>query len=83
MLQQFLKSLRPVPQPGPDMRQEYIDLCERTRARQVALSERMKAEGRHVLAGYKPPKDTDLARTFKEARAAMRKSQIHLIKRSK
>lgn len=41
---------------------EHAALLARTEERGRAMSARMKAEGRHVLTGYRPPRTAHLAR---------------------
>ncbi len=82
MLMQALRSMLPETPPTPDLEKEYQELCERTLARQKAKSAEMKAAGTHVLAGYTPPKDVDLDRTFRRVRDGFRKANIRVLKRS-
>lgn len=59
--------------PGPtqEAQEAYEELLARTRFRQLAEYERLMEAGKHVYAGYNPPKDTDLHRTYAAARAQL------------
>lgn len=54
---------------------EWREMQRRTLQRQREASERLRAEGKHVLYGYTPPEDTDLQRTFTAARSQLLKRQ--------
>lgn len=73
--------IQPLP-PPQELQDEYEALCQRTAQRQREMSDRMKAEMRHVLTGYKPPKDTDLARTFERIRKAHRRATMQVVRGS-
>lgn len=61
--------------PKPEQPDQLRLLQERTRQRQREAFLRLKEEGKLSLYGYKPPKDTDLQRTFNAARSQLTRSQ--------
>lgn len=66
---------KPEPAPLADPVIEWQALSERTRRRQLEAKAKLIREGKHVLCGYRPPKDTNLRETFARVRQELAQQQ--------